>query len=198
MPSQYFTIVKIGGEAADAAWERFRRWHGARVTDRDSPEGSLLAAKPLFPDTDCSDGDEWQPEQWPDQVRKEVDQFADNLRDNAHQPPILFFAEFVDLWSMHPAATLRLDLVMGNRYDIMCIKLPLSEKRAGDLKKSRRYGQWDEDRFFAATVLAAATAWGKLVEKSILIVLRRAVGGLVTDEEIMDSLNTTPDWLHPS
>jgi hypothetical protein len=34
-----------------------------------------------------------------------------------------------------------------------------------------------------------------LVERAALVVLREVVGGLVTDEELSDSLSLVPDWL---
>lgn len=174
MPSQYFTVVKIGGAAADVVVEKFRSWLSAQA-----------------------DGDELSSEQWPADVRKEVDQLADDLRQHAHELPILFHAEHVDLWSMHPIASLPLDLVMGDRQDVMVLELPLSEQLVSLLQQRRRHGQWDESRFFATTILTAAAAWEKLVDNAVLVIVRRVVGGLVSDDDVLNSLKRIPNWFYP-
>lgn len=79
MATQRITIAKVAGTAGDAVARRLGEWSTARLT---------------------TDPDEWSNEQWPEQVRRAADQFADRLRANALAPPVVYFVEWADMWSM--------------------------------------------------------------------------------------------------
>jgi hypothetical protein len=55
--------------------------------------------------------------------------------------------------------------------------------------------QFVEYGWFVGHLQKAIRAWQELVDRAALVVLREVVGGLVTDEELSDSLSIVPDWL---
>ena len=176
--SQRLTIAKIGGKAAQAASRQFRDWRQARLVENPN---------------------EWETEQWPETVRRRADSWADNLRQQGHEPPVVFFAEYVDLWSFCPPfrflAKHGLIQMMADRHELFCIDLPFSKDLTRQLEQLRTHGQWDEDRFFGMVTLEAASAWNKLVDTAVLIFVRQVVAGSATDEEVSASLETVPDWI---
>jgi hypothetical protein len=178
MASQYFTIAKIGGLAAVETIRRFTEWNQQRTADNPT---------------------EWDPMQWPANVRNEADAWAGRLREHGHEPPVVFFAEYVDLWSSDPARRFLVEMgllsICANRFELSCLPLPLSPSARNHLAKVKKSGQWSEDRFFATVTLHAADAWGEIVEEAVLVFLRRVIGGLVEDDAIEASLLNLPDWI---
>lgn len=180
MASQRLTIAKVGGEAAKATLRIFGEWSRARLVD---------------------DQNEWSPEQWPEDTRRCADAWATELRHSGHKPPVLFYVEYVDLWSSCPP--LRhigpdsLIQVMADRYELFCLPLPMSGALMGRLQHVRDQGQWDEDHLFASLVLKAASAWNEIVDTAILVFLRQVIGAAVEDQEIQQSLTEVPGWLEP-
>ena len=178
MATQRLTIAKIGGQAAAATLDQFRAWHLARLVTTNN---------------------EWASEQWPQSVRQSADAWAETLREHAHYPPVVFFAEYVDLWSHCPPDRYLRDRgliqIMADRYELFCAELPLSESAAATLGRIRAEGQHDEDRFFGTVTLEAASAWEALVESAVLVFLRHVIGASVSDAELSDSLRTIPTWV---
>lgn len=181
MASQRVTIAKIGGKAGDIVLERLREWAGARQID---------------------DPTEWRDDQWPASVRSQAAAFAERLRANALFPPVVHFVEWSDLWSMFDVYTrwltppncpppLEID---ADRFEIFAYELPDGGRLERHLKKARRQ-QFPECDQYVTRLKEAVGAWGELVERSALIVVREVVGGLVTDEELVASLSVVPDWL---
>lgn len=179
MPSQILTVAKIGGVSAELLRQRFLEWHNAR--------------RPREPS-------EFTPEDWPSKIRCRADAFADDLRKNAHAPPIIFYVEYVDLWSICPLQRhIGEDYflqIMGNRYELALVDLPLApavyqglchviESKRGD----------DEDRLFGVVALKAASAWENIVEKAVLVFLRQVIGEHVEDHDIETSLDQSPAWI---
>src|SRR5262249_17402827 len=129
MASQRLTIAKIAGAASSAALDLFRRWRSERLVD---------------------DPSEWSAEQWPKHVRQHADKWALNLRQNGIKPPILFFAEYVDLWSFcppdrHVARQVNNDAMIqmvADQYELFCLPLPISQELATYLDDLRANGQW--------------------------------------------------------
>jgi hypothetical protein len=79
LPTQRITVAKVGGAAADVVVRRLQEWSAARPT---------------------TDPNEWSSEQWPRSVRHAADQFAVQLRAHALAPPVIYFTDWVDMWSM--------------------------------------------------------------------------------------------------
>jgi len=179
--SQRITIAKIGGVSADAVLRRLREWSAARQID---------------------EPDEWSSEQWPQDVRKQADDFADRVRANAFAPPVVHYVEWVDMWSMGdlfgrwltPSDNLMPLAVYANQYEIFGYALPdggsLSRRLASSGPQQREESDW-----FVGRLREAVGAWQELIERAVVIVLRRVVQGSISDEEVTASLKCVPDWL---
>jgi hypothetical protein len=181
LASQRITVAKIGGLAADVALQRLRAWSAARQTDNPN---------------------EWSPAQWPEEVRQHADDFADQLRAHAFAPPVVHFIEWVDMWSMGDLFGLRLTpsdgpmplVVYADRYEIFGYNLPDGGRLAQHLATAGAQ-QWEEMDWFIGRLLEALDAWQKLVERAMIIVLRKVLDASVLDEEVVASLKRVPDWL---
>ena len=180
MASQRLIIAKIAGAAATYTLELFTRWSGGR-------EGCGSTG--------------WFPRLWPESVREEADDWAASLRENGHKPPVVFFAEYVDLWSYSPPDRYfgehGLIQVLSNRYELYCIQLPLSASAQTEIHNVRVNGQWSEDRLFGIMIEEAVAAWNELVkdDPAVLVFIRRITAGAAEDHEITASLAGTPPWL---
>jgi hypothetical protein len=179
--TQRITIAKIGGAAADVIELRLREWSAARQT---------------------TDPNEWSSEQWPPDLRRQADSFANQLRTHALVLPVVYFIEWADLWSMGdlyprwltPSSGNAPLYIHANRFEIYGYGLP-DGGRLADHLSSAGPRQWEESDWYASKLSEAVGAWQHLVDRSMLIVLREVVGGLTTDEELVASLDHVPDWL---
>lgn len=157
MATQRLTIVKIAGAAGDSTVALFRRWDAMRpVRSRE----------------------EWSSDQWPDAVRQEAEDWLNRLRENRDRPPVLFYSEYVDLWSFCPPMLHFRDedgllQMCGDRHALFCLPLRLEEAVRARLENVCVEGQYDEDRLFAKIVLEAATAWDGIAAAGALVMLRR-------------------------
>lgn len=181
MALQRIAIVKLGGVSADVAFERLAAWSAARTTENPNL---------------------WSPEQWPDSVRKEADDFAECLRAHALDLPVIHFVEWADPWSMGdlinlwltPPRCARPIVVHANRFEIFAYRLP-DRGRLADSLAAAGAQQFAETDWFIARLRAAIAAWEKLVERSVLVVLRYAVDVSATDEEVLKSMQACPAWI---
>ncbi len=182
MASQRVTVAKVGGVAAEIVVQRLREWSAARQPGN----------RP----------NEWSSEQWPRRAREQADELADRLRANAFGPPVIYFTEWADMWSMGdlferwltpPDGPMPL-MVYADRYQVYGYSLP-------DGGRLERYlatagpQQWPETDWFVARLREAVCSWQGFVEQAALVVLRHVVGGSALDEEVTASLRAIPDWL---
>jgi hypothetical protein len=181
MASQRITVAKIAGLSADVVMLRLRAWASARQTD---------------------DQTEWSSAQWPVSARIGADEFAGRLRTHALWLPVVYFAEWADLWSMGdvfirlltpPAGPAPL-IIHGDRFEIYGYGLPDDGRLVQHLALAGPQ-QFVEYDWFVGQLREAIRSWEELVEKGAVIVLREVVGGLVTDDELTNSLSTVPDWI---
>jgi hypothetical protein len=176
MSTQRLTIAKIAGAASVATIDLFRTWRSARLIE----------------------DQEWSPNQWPQQVRLQADEWALRMRQNAHKPPVLFFAEYVDMWSFAPPRVHigndQLIQVVADRYEVFCLQLPAATELVSQLRRLRREGQWFEDRLFGKVTIEAMAAWRKLIDMSAIVFLREILGGSIEDHEVEQSLEQPPEW----
>jgi hypothetical protein len=180
MALQRLTIAKLGGVAADRTAACFEYWSNQRTSESRT---------------------DWDSTQWSAAVRASADDWFDALRDHGHCMPVLFFAEYVDSWSFSPPARFigevdpRMSAVYADRYAGFCTPLPLTAETATLLEKTRRHGQWPEDRLFAELTLRASKSWEALVDHAVLVFLREVLGGSLTDDEVVESLSIQPEWI---
>ena len=177
MATQRLTIAKIAGAASVVTLDLFRDWQSKRLAE---------------------DPNEWSSEQWPEQVRRCADEWALNLRQHGHHPPVLFFAEYVDLWSFCPPdrhiGNEALIQIASERYELFCLPLPADADLVRYLRQLRKKGQYHEDRLFGKFTIEAFAAWGRMIDKAVVVFLREVLGGSTEDGEIERSLAVVPEW----
>jgi hypothetical protein len=165
MATQRLTLAKISGVSAKVVGERFRLWEELTMQEREL-----------------------------DRVAREVDRFAIVLRDHAHLPPVTYFAEWTDLWSMGDLVPglgqLSAVVVEGRRFEACCHDIPVAVKATTIHGAETQEAGWLRSR-----IQEAKDAWGKLALASVLVVLREPLGALVTDEELLDSQTSVPHRL---
>jgi hypothetical protein len=181
MASQRITVAKLGGASAGVVMRRLRGWSAAR---------------------DPAPADVWSSEQWPEEVRLQVDAFADRLRVNAVGPPVLAFVEWSDLWSMGDLFARWLAppggpppvILHGDRFEAYGYALPDDGRLIRHLAAAGPQ-QFPESDQYVSRLRETVEAWQELNREAAIVVLREVVGGLVTDEEVEDSLRIVPEWL---
>jgi hypothetical protein len=186
MAAQRITVAKVAGRSGAVVVAHFRAWSDARTT---------------------RDPNTFSAGRWPAACRREMDAFAAALRADAHRPPVVFFSEHMDLWSMGdlfaacagPAAGGLVE-VCSDRLQVACYRLPDGGVLAGSLERSFRRKRIrernpQEERWFRLLLLEAVRAWEGLVGEAALVVLREVLGPTMTDEELKNSFAAVPDWV---
>ena len=177
MASQRITVAKIGGVTAEGVARRFEGWTRCRF-------GSA---------------DERSSEHWPAEIRREAERLVASLRTNRDKPPILFFSEHVDLWSMADDIMQSFDparpplQIETDRYDLCCYELPDNGILANNLKGRTVHTQ--EMKWLTTHLSQALQAWDNYTTLAVIILIREVIGGLVTDDECEAALHSPAEWL---
>jgi hypothetical protein len=174
MASQRVLILAFAGPLADAIWSDVRRWGDARA-----PVG-----------TDES------PEDWPDDIRDEIDAFVENIVTGAFTPPVLYRSEHVDCWSMGDVFADALGKsdpdysrqLRTTNHEIIATWVTGVERLGSPRPGADEYG-WLHSR-----VNEAIAAWSEFADDRLLILVRTILGGLWTDDEVAASLESIPEW----
>jgi hypothetical protein len=188
MASQRITIAKIGGASAAAVISQFQGWSAARNID---------------------DPTELRSDQWPESVRRDVNDFANSLRSNGHQPPVIYLSEHIDLWSMgdvferwlsHDGGGQPIHL-HSDRFELWCYPLPDAGLLANHLQRSKRLKRIrerkaQEERWLTVNLLEAILAWDGMAATAVLVLVREVFGGLVMDSDLEHSLVDIPEWIY--
>jgi hypothetical protein len=182
--NQFIGISKIGGKAAIAAAERFAGWHAQRIRDPDDP---LLI----------------EPSQWPEKTIREIGAFRERLRENVNDPPVLYHSLHADMCSSGNVFIAVFPIV-GSPVFEFCLHdgmlygyaLPDDGAMARRLKRLGRIKDHAKEcLWFERSLQQAIDAWEPSEQPSFLVIDRFIVGGLVTDDEVAESLRTVPDWI---
>lgn len=182
MASQRVTLLKIGGAAGEVISRQFETWAAAKTTSYDE--------------------DGWGDDQWPAEMRQQADQLVNQLRANSTSPPIVYFIEWIDHWSMGDRFEMwfssrkqkNLLTIDGYQYQIHGYRLPDKGRLRKRLKKSGKQ-QFPEYDWLIARLNEAALAWDGVVEDSILVLVREVLGGMILNEETEAALPMMPSWL---
>ncbi len=183
--NQIVTVVKISGDASKAVRYAFQRWSEARVASTDEP--TLM-----------------EPGQWPAGCRDEMGQFAQHIRANAGQLPIVFWNEHVDMWSMGDVfrnafpwnANSLFEVQSDNSLNLLCYAIPDGNLLHAHLgRELRRKGLAQEAKWYLQILHEAATARCPVVEEAAIVVVRQVIGGLVADDEAEEARHSIPAWL---
>lgn len=172
---QSVLLLAIGGRFAETIWECVRRWRMARIVEVT---------------------DEWSSEQWPLEIRDEIDLFVANLSAQGLAPPILYRSEHLDYWSMgdvyhraivkpNPEICCQL---FSNRNELIVAWVHCKERIVVQ-KRAPEETLWLYNRINEATA-----AWSEYAENRLIILVRRVLGGLCEDHEVAHSLTTIPGW----
>jgi hypothetical protein len=112
------------------------------------------------------------------------------MRAHAHAPPIFYFAEWIDMWSMGdlvPGLHKCPAVISGSRYQASCHQLPIRFKA--------KKGAEQESRWLECRLEEAEDAWKPVVKEAVIVIMREPLGALVSDEDVEASLNVAPPWL---
>lgn len=175
MASQSVLLLAIGGRLAEIVWESVRRWSDARLT---------------------AVTDEWSSEQWPSEIRNEIDAFVAKISTHGLTPPILYRSEHMDCWSMgdvyhraivksHPDICCQL---FSSRYELFVTWVHVTELSVV------HDGAPDDTMWLYNRINEVTAAWGEFAENRLIMLVRRVLGGLWEDHEVADSLTTIPSW----
>lgn len=153
MATQRILIATIAGEAGQKVAGLFRKWHS---TDGVSEQ---------------------------DAVRSAVDAFAKQLQDRGGIPPVIYYCEWFDLWSMGDLIDFG-TVVGGKRFEASC-----GSRREAMVWAEHYSNQFPEDQWLTMRLREAAEAWQLLAEPAVVVILRQVLGASFTDEEVMASLS---------
>lgn len=182
---QWFTIARISGRAAEEVLVLFARWSTSVVSTAQRAADAKLILSPM--------------------------DFVERLRANGDGPPVCFFAEYVDAWSSgqiidrfaRPKSGNSLLQYSNNGLQLTCYPLPDNHALQLSLRsflveeQAKREEFPAEDWHFCRLLYEASLAWELESSNSVaaIVIVRRVVGGLVTDEEFLSSLESLPGWL---
>lgn len=183
--NQILTVATIAGEAADVVTCTFQRWSALRCP---------VAGEPMLMDSD----------QWPPDCRAEMRQFAEDMRSNAGLPPVVFYNQHADMWSMGDVFRTGFpengnplyQVMVGDDLELLCYAIPDGNALEEHLRRALRRKHFaEETKSYLRILQEAATAWQALVAKAAIVVLRQLIGGLVEDDEIRQANKLIPRWL---
>ena len=153
MPTQRLTVATIAGEAGKTVAGLFAKWHATQA-----------------------DGEQ-------DEVRSAVDEFVKQLLTRGGIPPVVYYCEWFDCWSMgddiHFGTT-----VEGKQFEASCG----SRGEAIDWAE-KLPNQFPEQEWLAARLRGASQAWQLLCQQATVVISRQVLGPLYTDEEVLASLS---------
>ena len=165
MATQRITVAKIAGAAGVAVAKTFSRWAAADRSDESAAA-----------------------------VRRDVDRFVQSLKAHAATLPVVYFAEWIDLWLMGdvvPGLAMGRDgVVNGNRFEAACHTLPVVFPSSMPAAGSPQEMIWLETR-----LREAECAWEELTPDAVLVLVREVLGPTVTDDELRLTLTAAPDWV---
>lgn len=177
MPAQSILIAKVLGVSANEILKRFKDWSAGRQFE---------------------DSNTFEPSQWPDDARQEMDQFVEALQVNRFDPAVAYFDEYVDQWSS-PATRWLADFpglieVCSDKHELACYPLPDNSRLQETLEGLRR-NIHPEDHWFAAHALEGVRAADWLQSSAAFLVIRTVVGPLLEDFEIQQATASLSEWL---
>ncbi len=175
MASQRVLIVTLGGRLASEAWRDICIWSDARTSQAT---------------------DEWGPDDWPEATCLLVDAFVDKIASHALTPPVLYRSEHIDLWSMgdiFQRASFRSDrqvsrMLCTRENEVIATWAPLNGPKTPPSDKFSETGQ------LYRRVSEAFDAWEGRCDQRLVVMIRHLLGGLWTDDEVVESLDKVPEW----
>jgi hypothetical protein len=173
MATQRITIAKLAGRAGESTVERFLYWESRR-----------------------GPGSTWSAE-----VGRQIRAFAERLRSYSTEPWMVYFAEWIDRWSMGDLFCSHIATLQGvgpitvetGRYQLKCF--PVSKAVVLSFRSVQQFGN-QEAEWFESRLSEALQAWQTVADTAAIVLVREVVGATTTDSEMKAALHTLPDWLN--
>lgn len=129
-----------------------------------------------------------------EKVEFRIRPFAETLRANSMRPPVVYFGEWIDSWSMGgivPALDMPGAVVIREgSFEACCHPLPIQFDRS-------MLGDALESDWLRARVAEAEATWSDVGQPAVLIIIREVFGGSILDEEWLAGFHSVPDWFSP-
>ncbi len=174
MATQRVLVVAVGGLLAETVWQSMHHWSTLRTSNSIN---------------------EWALEDWPLLTRAEIDVFVTKISAAAFTPPILYRSEHVDCWSMGDIFQCAFKEINSDflelhttNHQVLAVWIN-SQKGLIPGTKVKPETIWFYNR-----LNEASNSWCELSKQRLIITVRTVLGGLWTDEEVKESLDTLPDW----
>lgn len=139
---------------------------------------------------------------------RDAQAFVLSLRSHSHEPPVVFFAEYVDTWSMGDVfarafgakRTRRFLRVAAGPLEMIFYRLPDGGRlqraiRLALRKTLARERAVQESHWLLTILLEALLSWQELTSHAVLVLVRDVIGPLVCDEEVEGALKDVPEWI---
>lgn len=189
MATQRMVVAKIGGAAGFAAMQSLLHLRSSLESGRGSNHHNGQHLKGL----------------------QALKTFVTSLRANSSTPPVVFFAEYVDFWSMgddiqrcfprrRSPSTVK---ASHDEFEVFGYRLPdggALQRHVTRLLRARAVNEpaAQERRWLLSIVRHALDSWGALVQDGALVVVRELLGGLLEDSDIEKALEGVPRWITQS
>jgi len=120
-----------------------------------------------------------------DAVRSAVDTFAKQLQDHGGIPPVVYYCEWFDYWSMCDLLHFG-TMVGGKQFEASC-----GSRRDAIVQAEQYRNQFPEQQWLTTRFREAAEAWQLLAESATVVILRQVLRPSYTDEEVVATLSDT-------
>lgn len=182
MAIQEWTILKLTGPASADAVFHCDHWWNQRRSD----------------DLSC-----FSPDDWPASVRRAVTRYLSTLTQHRLEPPILYFSQHLDLWSVAG----ELESYLGNTAarilhdagELRYYQLPDRGKLLRRCKARTLKAQFPETHWLAQRLIEAILAHDNLKSHVVILINRHSITTSPTDEQLQTLTSKMPKWLtHPA
>jgi len=186
MATQRVIIAKIAGASASALFAQFSTScaGGIGAPAQRSQEGSACPER-----------------------HSNLRQLMNSVRSHAEAPPVVFYVEYIDMWSMgdvfreafSACSKRHLVHIVADDLELMLYCLPdngcLEQHIRSALQKNRKCAtDAQETRWFLTLLQEALLSWRLVTEDTALLVMRIVSGPLMCDDQVERSFSEVADW----
>ncbi len=125
-------------------------------------------------------------------IEELVDRFCLELRANAAIPPVIHFCQWIDPWLV-PPNFMPTEPVTGKRFEACYCSPSEARNCAANLLTLKE--PFQEHEWLIARLNETVDSWHNLVPDAVIVIVREVFGPSPTDEEVLSSLATVPEWL---
>lgn len=177
MATQRMICANLIGESARRLTGTLESWTNLRQIARDS---------------------ECDTSEWPASVRVALERLVESLRSHSDDMSIVYYAEWIDTWSMGGTIQQAIEWIGGNHQqyvDSPCFQLHFVSSTTFKTDNKATF-RTQEECWLKQQLREAAKAGAAFAELQQLIVLiREPLGALRDDSEIIEAAEKLPSWL---